>query len=159
MPFILSRLKGARSKNHLLPQPLVHYATYEAAVLGFGSGSAELGRIRRALAKVRPKPSPIGSLKVNFGALGVKKDPRTEGWIIRYFFAGSTHPDQILSVEVGSLRRRCRSIRRPALPISRHARWRCCTSARPLRSLSCDPVDLVPHFAGILLHDLSVPDR
>lgn len=67
----------------------VHYATYEAAVLGFGSGGTELGRIRKALAKVRPKPSPIGSLKVNFGALGVKKDPRTEGWIIRYFFAGT----------------------------------------------------------------------
>lgn len=75
----------------------VHYATYEAAVLGFGSGGTELGRIRKALAKVRPKPSPIGSLKVNFGALGVKKDPRTEGWIIRYFFAG-THRILVLTI-------------------------------------------------------------
>ncbi|EJD46858.1 hypothetical protein AURDEDRAFT_184118 [Auricularia subglabra TFB-10046 SS5] len=70
----------------------VHYATYAAAVEGFGSAGIELPRIRRKLFQqmwsAKPAQRPPGPImRLNKGLLGVSRDPRLEGFTIPYFFS------------------------------------------------------------------------
>jgi len=65
----------------------IHYATYEAAVKGFGSQNA-LRKLRKELARVLTKPKPVGRpLDVKKGGLPVSQDPRISGWLLPYFFS------------------------------------------------------------------------
>ncbi|TDL18012.1 hypothetical protein BD410DRAFT_793699 [Rickenella mellea] len=66
----------------------IHYATYQAAVEGFGSSGKGLRDIRKQLSKIRPKPTTIGPpLARKPSVFGVMRDDRVSGRIIRYFFA------------------------------------------------------------------------
>lgn len=72
----------------------IHYATYAAAVEGFGSAGVALPHIRkRMLAKMwssRPAARPPGpAVRVHKGLLGVSRDARIDGFTIPYFFSGA----------------------------------------------------------------------
>lgn len=70
-----------------------HYATYAAAVEGFGSAGLTLPRVRKLLAQTmwstRPTaPRPLGPVvRVRRGTMGVSTDERVPGYTIPYFFS------------------------------------------------------------------------
>ncbi|KZV88403.1 hypothetical protein EXIGLDRAFT_772765 [Exidia glandulosa HHB12029] len=71
----------------------IHYATYAAAVEGFGSAGIALPQIRKRLTQTMwstrsPASRPPGPpVRVHKGLLGVSRDARIDGFTIPYFFS------------------------------------------------------------------------